>query len=124
MDYSKVFKKVDERTWTAESANYTAVVTRNGHCGYWMTLTSKTTGKQSGKLYGKHFKALASWFPIYETDKTRVQLATEAKLAPIEYSKCSKSQDELETQCPDFHNLPCAWMDEIEAHQDIWEKAA
>ncbi len=111
-----MFQKINEREWKGESAHYTLSVKRNGHCGYWMVLTNRTTGVASAPRFGKHFKALASWVAKFE--------ASAAANAPIEYSKCSKSQAELEADCPDFHNLPCAWMDSIEATQDVWEMAA
>lgn len=159
------FIRVDERTWKVERADYTGVVTRNGHCGYWMVLTDREGGKKSGRLYGKHFKALASWFPIWESRSQHVELVAaqsevaqsestqnetaqpetaqpetaqvemtqveteDAQLAAedIEYSNfcgSSKSQAQLESECPDFHNLPSEWLDFIETHMEQWEKAA
>ncbi len=90
MDYSKVFNKVDAKTWKGETANFALDVKRNGHCGYWMVLTNRATGKKSAPRYGKHFKALSLWIAKFEAS---VQ----------EAAKCSKSQAQLEASCPDFY---------------------
>lgn len=66
MDYSKVFQKVDAKTWKGETAHFALSVKRNGHCGYWMVLTNKATGKASAPRYGKHFKALSLWIAQFE----------------------------------------------------------
>jgi hypothetical protein len=34
------------------------------------------------------------------------------------------TEAELEANCPDFYQMPCAWMDEIEATREPWELAA
>jgi hypothetical protein len=60
-----------------------------------MVLTNRTTSNKTGRLYGKHFKALALWVAKYEG-------------STIEYSipaKRSLTQAELEASCPDFYTL-------------------
>ncbi len=91
-----MFQKVNEREWKGESEHYTLNVKKYGHVGYWMTLTNKATGAVSAPRYGKHFKALSSWVEKFE----------------------GWAREE------EVQNTPCAWMDSIEAVQEVWELAA
>lgn len=132
---NKFFTKQSDVKWAVETKHYTADATRNGHDGYWVRLTSKATGEVGIKHFGRTLAVCAETVLCFEVQAAHAeclreaQQVTKAKAAaqaapvlPLTYR--SLTQAELEAQCPDFHNLPCAWMDAIEAQQEVWEQAA